>query len=241
MERFAVMGTCQRCQGSGELRHPRAGEVLDCFRCGGTKARRKRDYGYGQSYKTAATAARALADGRGEPCRYCDGTGKAAPLPMTERCYTCDGSGEDVTACEPGDTLPGTWSLTRNMSKAVAQHLAGALAVVIVPQDRSGTWNEAHLGAGTVYSVTDYGRRWDAMRANPDTAARELEAAVRESLSKGEQWCKLAPSETRRVPLAVYVSLHRGGYSVMAEGSASQSYSLPPAYTSELLNRPTTG
>jgi len=126
-------------------------------------------------------------------------------------------------------------------SGEVMDAYAAAVNVHVKGQNRAGTWNEAYLGLGSVTSVTDYGRTWDAMvkAASEDTLPVALDALrdkAREHLS-GTQWIKLTRADdTLATDLAVIV--HRNGYTVVAVNAKPDAVSLPPTYTEQVLSRP---
>jgi len=236
------IGTCGQCGGTSRVAHPNAGEAHGCFRCNGHGVVKRADRYHG--YKTPATAATAMRNGRGMTCPECEGTGRDT-FPMTLNCYACK-EGKIIIAAMPGDSFADVDRSLRyeHARDDAAKAYAGAVTIVVQAQNRAGTWNEAHLGLGSIVSVTDYGRTWDALA----TAARSGEesltlaidnfkAKIREESLNSFQWIKvIRADDTLAETIAVIV--HRNGYTVQAVNVAPERVSLPPTYTEEVLSRP---
>ena len=230
---------CPECKGTTKIHHNRAGETYACTWCDGSGVRKLRGHG---GYKTAAGAARALANRTGIKCSDCGGTGERV-YPEDTHCYACH-DGIVVTSALPGAAWPA--DCPRGVRYAMGRDdvmaaYAAAVNVVVQGQNRAGTWNEAYLGLGSVTSVTDYGRTWDALvaAAKSDTLESALDALrdkARGHLS-GTQWIKLTrEDDTLATDLVVIV--HRNGYTVVAANAAPERVALPPTYTDEVLSRP---
>jgi hypothetical protein len=115
------------------------------------------------------------------------------------------------------------------------------VTIVVKGQNREGTWNEAYLGLGSIVSVTDYGRVWDAMvaAAKADTLDAEVERVRelgRKALLDGCQWVKLTRDDGTLAE-GIVVVVHRGGYTVVA-ANVTERVAVPPTYTAEVLNAP---
>jgi ATP-dependent Clp protease adapter protein ClpS len=239
MTEFITLGTCDRCAGAGTVPHSNPGATYACSTCNGHGVAKRAGYG---GYKTAKTAATALANGHGRKCSYCDGTGSLT-YPLTLSCYGCD-NGVVVTSALPGQRWPlGTSSQVKHQSGrgAVAKAYADAVIVYVQAANRAGTWNESYLGLGSIVSVTDYGRVWDAMAAAAaaDTLTAEVERVrgiARERLAEGTQWVKLTRDNDTLAEVVV-ITVHRNGYTVQAVG-AVERVAVPPTYTEAVLNAP---
>jgi hypothetical protein len=235
-----TLGTCDLCSGAGTVPHSSPGETYTCSTCNGHGVAKRAGYG---GYKTAANAARALASGHGRECSYCDGKGSLT-YPLTLNCYRCD-QGVVVASALPGQAWPeGTSSQVRHQSGRgeQARAYADAATIIVKAANRSGTWNEAYLGLGSIVSVTDYGRVWDGMTkaAAEDRLTAEVERVrgiARERLAEGCQWVKLTrPDDT--LAEVIVITVHRSGYTVQAVDARPERVILPPTYTPEVLNAP---
>jgi hypothetical protein len=238
-----IIGTCGKCLGTSQVAHPSAGEEHGCFRCNGNGVVKRSDRYHG--YKTPTTAATALRNGRGVQCSECSGTGRAT-FPMTLHCYSCH-EGAVVTSAMPGDSFADVPRSLRyeHAREDAAKRYADAVDIRVIAQNRAGTFNEAHLGIGSVVSVTDYGRTWDALATavrdggeeSLNLAIDSLKAKVREESLDSFQWIKvIRADDTLAETIAVIV--HRNGYVVQAVNAAPVNVSLPPAYTESVLSRP---
>jgi DNA-directed RNA polymerase subunit M/transcription elongation factor TFIIS len=233
--------TCSTCSGTMHVPHDSAGESHRCYKCNGLGIAKRRGYGH---YKNATTARAQVTRGNAHSCPDCSGTG-AQTYPDTAHCHACT-EGLVVTSALPGDAWPeGTPRGVRyaHVPDALAQAYADAVTVVVRAADREGTWNEAYLGLGSLTSVTDYGRQWDAMAAaaRSGTLTEAVEAVrtlARTDLAKGYlQWVKLTlPDDTLATHIAITV--HRSGYTISAIGATPPNVALPPTYTVDLLNAP---
>jgi hypothetical protein len=167
-------------------------ELTECFTCDGTglvygRVRCQRCGGSGNGPR----------GGRGG-CRACSGFGSVPDRSRrTLRCRRCDGSGR-----VPEDR----YSYIRSH---LMDEILNRVPIVVARRDRAGTWNEAFLGIGCVYSVTDYGR-------SAELSDAELIAQVRERIARGTQACKVVDDEDR-LPAAIVIAAHRNGYSVRAQ------------------------
>lgn len=232
--RTVKTATCQTCNGTANVPHPRYGEDRACSFCDGSGIRKRNGYG---GYKTAANAAKALANGTGVHCRDCDGSGRKA-YPMTNTCHACT-DGLIVTDAMPGDAWPDDISrqvIFSHMRRGgPGQAYADAIAYSVQIQDRPGTWNEAYLGMGSIVSVTDYGRAYEEAAAG---STDRILAEAREAVSS-TQWVKLTDMEgaPRRLATLILVVIHRNGWTVQA-AVPSVPHMLPPTYTPDVLNRP---
>jgi RecJ-like exonuclease len=237
------IGTCGECHGTSTVAHARAGEEHACFRCNGNGVVKRADRYHG--YANATTAATAMRNGRGMTCPECKGTGKGR-FPMTTNCYSCK-EGNVIESAMPGDS----WAeIDRSLRyeharKDAAKAYADAVEIRIIAQNRAGTWNEAHLGLGSIVSVTDYGRTWDvlataARSGDEDTlnvALDALRSKIREESLNSFQWIKVITADDTTASV-IGVILHRNGYTVQAVNAAPEHVSLPPTYTEEVLSRP---
>lgn len=231
---------CAECKGTQSVPHDRAGETYSCTYCDGSGVRKARGHG---GYKTAAGAARALANRTGVKCRDCDGTGTKTIAAMTH-CYECT-DGLVVMSALPGAAWPA--DCPRSVRYATGRtgvmgDYSRVVNVHVKAENRPGTWNEAHLGLGSVVSCTDYGRRWDALvdAAKSDTLESALESLrdeARMQLRRGTQWIKLT-REDDTLATDIVVRVHRNGYTVQAVDARETRPVLPPTYTDEVLSRP---
>lgn len=234
-----TLGTCDRCAGAGTVPHSSPGETYSCSTCNGHGVAKRAGYG---GYKTAKTAATALAKGHGRKCSYCDGTGELT-YPLTTNCYACD-HGRVIVSALPGQAWPEDTRHIRYQSGRgeAAKAYAEAVTIVVQAANRAGTWNEAYLGLGSIVSVTDYGTVFDGMvkAAKDDTLTAEIERVrgiARERLMEGCQWVKLT-REDDTLAEVVCITVHRNGYIVQASGARPELLALPPTYTEAVLNAP---
>lgn len=230
---------CPECAGTQKVPHPRAGETYTCTWCDGCGVRKVRGHG---GYKTAAGARKALANRTGIKCRDCDGVGTRV-YPADGHCYSCH-DGVVVTSALPGAAWPA--DVPRGVRYAMGRDevmadYAAAVNVHVQAQNRAGTWNEAYLGLGSIVSVTDYGRRWDALvdAVKSDTLESALDTLrdeVRKGLN-GTQYVKLTRADDT-LATDIAVTVHRNGYTVQAVDARPENVVLPPTYSDEVLSRP---
>lgn len=233
-----TLGTCARCAGDGTVPHNNPGGTYECTYCNGSGVRKRAGYG---GYKTAATAARALANGHGVKCSC--GNGRLT-FPDTTPCYACD-HGTVVTKALPGQAWPADASTHiryQNGRGEVAKAYAEAVTIVVQAANRAGTWNEAYLGLGSIVSVTDYGTVFGglvkaAKDGELDAEIERVRGVARERLAEGCQWIKLT-REDGTLAEVVCITVHRNGYIVQASGARAELLALPPTYTAEVLNAP---
>ena len=232
---------CGECKGTQSVPHHAAGTTYSCVYCDGSGVRKARGHG---GYRTAAGAAKALRTGTGVRCDSCKGKGECV-RPATTRCYSCH-DGLVVTRAMPG----AAWAADvprgvryGSMRDEVAAEYSAAVRVVVRAENRAGTWNEAHLGLGSIVSSTDYGRRWDAMVTAARAGTEALEAATealreegRQAL-RGTQYVKITRADDTLAE-TILVTLHRNGYIVQAVNVQRENVSLPPTYTESVLSRP---
>lgn len=237
-----------QCHGTGRIPNDDAGEQTECRTCLGI-GRIRQD---GGAYKSAATAQ----TNRGRQCYMCQGKGYRV-VPADNPCYGGCSDGKIVVEAHVGDVLPAEIDRTHSIPKPVAAMIAAELDIVVSAENRGSTWNEAHLGLGTLWSTTDYGTTWGRLQRaalwdaghTPAAKPRPSELAltidsIREDIrgkiaTEGTQWVKLIDRETRVVTDTVVVLVHRSGYTVMSRPSieSGNHAMLPPTYTAELLNR----
>jgi hypothetical protein len=136
-------------------------------------------------------------------CRTCHGSRRHYDHETRVPCSQCGGAYERAAVETFTDSAPREAILT----------LAETLTVV--RQDRAGTWNEAYLGIGSLWSCSDYGRAWE----RPD---EELVAEIRERLTTERvQACKIVQPYERvdtdaRLVDRLVIVLHRDGYLIVA-------------------------
>lgn len=235
------------CRGTGRIPNDNAGEHRTCSTCAGHGWRKTN----GGAYKTQQNMLAGRAKRTAEMCLSCSGKGYRV-VPDDGPCYGPCTDGKIVAEAHVGDVLPGEISWDRSIPKPVMATLAAELEIVVSAQNRQSTWNEAHLGLGCLWSVTDYGRTWDrlvvaAREDGPEPGVAHLHAVVeaireetREKLAtESVQWIKLMDRDTRVLTDRVVVLLHRGGYSLISQPSidSGDRAALPPTYTAELLNQ----
>jgi hypothetical protein len=234
-----TLADCATCHGTTELPNEKAGQDRQCGYCNGFGVKKRTGYG---PYKTAATAATALARGTGSKCYSCNGVGSTVE-PDTTHCYDCH-DGKVVVSAMPGDAWGDAPNRVKysHMTGAAQDAYRDAVEYRVTIANRVGTWNEAHLGLGSVASCTDYGRRWDECTApgehNLTRRAQGIAALVddvRTTLST--QWIQLTTADDTIADTLV-IELHRHGYTVKAANARTPNFILPPTYTAELLNAP---
>lgn len=230
-----VIGVCPTCAGTCTVANPGFPGSYECGYCNGSGVMRKRGYG---GYKTATTAAKALANGHGMRCNECDGSGRRH-YPESNPCH-CD-SGQVVIEAHAGDRLPEVIGRTRYIPKDVARALAQELTISVLSEDRPGSWVEAHLGIGSIVSVTDYGRAWEALQADEEAEQVRLIHEARDQLLF-TQWSSLVRRDTRQIAERLVVNVHHNGWTLISaatlESAVNQVASLPPTYTADVLTRP---
>lgn len=92
-------------------------------------------------------------------------------IATTEICTTCNGNPTDA--------------MMENLTDPMPVEVLRAIPIQVMRSNRPQTFNEAHLGIGTIYSVTDYG-------AYKNQSDDELIAKVRDDMSgfATQQACK---------------------------------------------------
>jgi len=164
--------------------------VLDpkpCDVCGGT--------GQAPTYKPCPTCQGTCRGPRGgrNGCRRCYGMGRVIDRENREPCRTCNATGSvSESLC---DYLP------------PGMFAALGLPVRVIRSDRQQTWNEANLGAGCVYSCTDYGRH---QKETDEAIAAEVAAHC------DRQQATKFTDRAGNLCEAVGVFCSSGGYSVRA-------------------------
>jgi hypothetical protein len=90
-----------------------------------------------------------------------------------------------------------------------------SMSLIVIRQDRGGSWNESYLGLGCLWSSVDYGERWEREDDTP-----LLEEIVEQLRHDRTQACKIIASDydrdapTAQVARGLAILLHRNGYSV---------------------------
>lgn len=137
----------------------------------------------------------------------CFGGGSVADFDNPITCPNCNGdwaSHDSETFC---DTAP---------AEAVA-----ALPIRLVRQDRDSYWVEKYLGLG-LFSVTDYGRRWEQ---DDEVVLAEVTEKVREDRTQATKI--LRPYERGQQVATLHdelvIVLNRYGYSVVAHSEAKEA------------------
>jgi hypothetical protein len=138
--------------------------------------------------------------GRGG-CRQCHGNGRAYDHDLRIVCKNCGG--------EPERKSKETWTDTAPVEAVMS------MSLIVIRQDRGGSWNENFLGLGCLWSSVDYGERW---KRDDDTPL--LEEIVEKLRNDRTQACKIIASDyDRNAPTApvargLAILLHRNGYSL---------------------------
>ncbi len=126
--------------------------------------------------------------GKGK-CKACYGFGQEPDFAHPVPCVPCEGAGRVMET--EGDTLP--------------REIWETLPLRVYRVEREQTWNEAYLGMGCIYSVTDYGSAWSADDDN------RLLAMVRETAHL-PQVCQVYAEGRPCQHVAIVVT--RDGYAV---------------------------
>ena len=233
------VGTCKECNGTAEIPHTMAGQDHPCFRCNGHGVVKKSDRYHG--YRTAQTAATAVKRGYGTTCGECKGSGTGT-FALTTRCYSCR-EGRVILSALPGQSWGDAGRSLRYESgrREVMRAFMDAVDIHITAQNRPGTWNESYLGVGSLSSVTDYGRTWDALGAGVladdlPGAIETLREKIRASVTD-TQWLNLIRSDDTMAEVLI-VTVHRNGYTIRGADVDYRAPSLPPTYTPALLDAP---
>lgn len=229
-----------QCNGTGTIPSENAGQQRLCTACGG----------YGRMRVDGETYKKAPAHNQGRQCYMCDGKGHLV-IPDAYPCYGGCSNGKIVAEAHVGDVLPDGIGRTASIPRPVMAALAAELTIVVGAANRGGTWNEAHLGLGTLWSTTDYGRTWDRLvkaaqedigtdpRVHLPAVIDAFREEIRADLTReSTQWVKLLEDD-RTITGTVAVQVHRDGYTVISRPSIESGNRavLPPTYTAELLNK----
>ena len=135
-------------------------------------------------------------------CRECNGYGSRWNHEVTQPCSKCGGDYEGKDFESICDSAP--------------KEAVDALPITVIRQEREASFSESYLGFGCLYSVTDYGRAWNA-----DSSAA-LAVEVADDLHRGwTQAIKIVhdhkgDSNTYDMATGLVVIVTRGGYSVRA-------------------------
>ena len=185
-------------------------------------------------------------------CRYQEPQGTIAAM---ETCPTCGGSGRGTRGgarrCKGG--CFGSGQIVSRVERALCPACRGkfvsasqenwtdtapleavqALPIRVVVANRDSTWNERHLGLGSIWSTTDYGQRWDDAKArvmaDPNTTTDEVFAPLVEEVrsqlaNERVQACKIVRDrESLVLHDEIVVILHRGGYTVVANTPSQEA------------------
>lgn len=199
---------CPECDGTRRVPHGGYPGSYKCVYCDGSGVRKRRGHG---GYKTKAGAEKALRERTGVHCSSCSGTGQCVYPELTD-CHVCN-NGVLVTSIQPGDVVPDVLDLFSYVPRPAMAELAKELTFEV---HRTGvnmqlSWGVSHLGLGTIYACTDYGRSFEA---TDEAVIRD----VREHLSGAEQYVKIVNRETRTVTGKILILVTTNGYAVTAEG-----------------------
>ena len=159
-------------------------ETKDCVYCNGAGKR--------EEWISCPNHGRAM---RGKACQFCKSTTKHNHQPINTgkiiSCKTCNGTGRvEENLCDYADAIYQTMEFR------------------VYRQNREGSWNELHFGAGCVYSCCDYGAAWN----HPEND-KALIDKVRDST--GHQACKFC-REDGSLAGHIGIFITRDGYSVRA-------------------------
>jgi len=178
-------------------------EPTDCRVCANGAAGPGRQFGR----KTCAVCKGTGAGKRGKPrgCQNCFGRGLDIDFETTVPCEVCKGEYQNFS--------------DENWCDSVPADTFDDVKVIVVRQDRTGTFNEGFLGANCFWSTTDYGAQWERPEED-DELARQVHQELCDSrvqavkLWTREQYREGHDKTTMPVPDTVYVTVHRTGYSV---------------------------
>lgn len=120
----------------------------------------------------------------------------------------------DCGCCEGTGIVPET--LTSYLTGDERRKIVSLIPLRLFFADRGMSFNESYIGIGTVYSVGDYGRTWEALSMGGLKAESFLER-IREELAAGTslQACKIADKEGNLCN-HIAVIVNREGYSIWA-------------------------
>lgn len=149
-------------------------------------------------------------------CDACNGTGNGK-RGGKNGCKSCHGfrtrpDHDNLVTCPncKGTAIqPENWTDTTTGNVLVALL---TLPITVRRSERGQTWNEAYLGLGSLYSVTDYGRHTEQTDA-------ELIQSVRDDLGRHTQLCNVAEKAedgTLTFAAGIVIDCSRNGYSVRA-------------------------
>lgn len=189
---------------------------------------------YGTAYKSPSSLKAAHTKGKATVCKQCSGRGKVVHAPVLRPCHDCDGRGKVLTwDADVDPILPDEVDRCDNASAEFMADWLHTAQVAVVREDRGATWNEHHLGLGSIYGVTDYGAR-------RDWTDQQYADEVREALATRSrpQFIKMIDADTRRFGNTVLITVRNDGHSVKVADVKQNRPMLPPTYTDELLNRP---
>lgn len=190
----------------------------------------------GQAYKSRKMADRYRGTKAGRKCYVCGGAEKVKDIPVLEKCYDCNGTGQQLAWDDNADTVPEIVEIYRNPSEQFMSDWLAAVPIQVVRVNRRGTWGEYNIGRG-LSSLTDYGKSWD--KSDDDVRAEVVEHLT---TSYGRpQMIKVVDKESRQLYKQIVVEVHRDGYVVHSLKPGSSDYhGLPPTYTDNVLDRPIT-
>ena len=143
-------------------------------------------------------------------CPACNGTNRTKGGLGKGQCTKCNFG--IVVDFEPAhrvacDRCNGTRKVQSTSCSYVPIEIYRSLPFQVIRSDKSQTWNEAWLGMGCIFSVTDYGRHKNISDELLIAEARHKESSI--------QACKIANSNNK---LCSYVAIrcNDNGYSVVA-------------------------
>jgi hypothetical protein len=136
---------------------------------------------------------------RGKACPHCGSTTKHNHRPINTgniiECDHCKGVGRvDETLYDYADNL------------------YSAMEFRVYRQNRAGSWNEMHFGAGCVYSCTDYGAAWN----HPENDAGLIAKVKGNTGQQAVKFCKENEDGTGTPANHIGIFVTRDGYSVRA-------------------------
>ena len=140
---------------------------------------------------------------RGKPggCRECHGLGRNVDMQSRVPCARCKGNYKGYGMEDRYSFVP---------RGPLMNEILARVPLRLVRQDRAQTFNEAYLGLGSLFSVSDYGRAWET---KSDAALLDK---VREEIRTSIVQVTHIVNDEDELPSDFIIVVQRGGYSVRA-------------------------
>jgi len=156
-------------------------------------------------------------------CPDCHGT-RRGKRGGKDKCQTCFSFGDDrgkvadrdhpVTCSACGGTATEKETIYSHVTDAFLAEMYRIVPIRFVLQNRGITFNEAWLGLGCLYGCGDYGAAWKGMETDRAATESKIVAEIHKNRGQLLNYAR-EDKNSGRIDLckAVYVLVHRGGYS----------------------------